>query len=706
MDQWTKRALTVALAVALLGPGLTMGDTHAGQDDPFMWLEEIESDAALDWAREQNERSEGRLQSHPLFDELQAKNLETLTSEDRIAFPSLMGGEIYNFWRDATHVRGIWRKTTREDYRNDDPDWDVLLDVDALAEAEDENWVWAGSSCLYPSYERCIIGLSRGGADAAVRREFDLETREFVDDGFQLPESKSYMSFRDRDSVFYGPAFESDQMTTSEYPRQVYIWRRGTERSEAELVFEGNTDDVLVSGLRFWDGDTPYDMVLRLPTFFTREYHLLMDGETQKIDLPGDANLAGIVDGQLLVELKSDWQRDNKVWPQGALIATSIDSMMAGDAEFEQLFQPNARQAVASVSATDNTVLVQLLDNVNGELLRFTHSDDGWESQPLSVPEMGTLTVVSVDDRSDRFYYRYTGFLTPSRLYEADAMNDSHEPIRSEPSWFDSEGMGVEQFEATSADGEKIPYFVVTPPGFEANGENPTLLSAYGGFEVARTPFYSSTVGNSWLTRGNVFVLANIRGGGEFGPRWHQAALKENRQRAFDDLIAVAEDLIARDITSPDHLGIQGGSNGGLLVGAVMVQRPDLFNAVVCQVPLLDMKRYHKLLAGASWMAEYGNPDVDEEWAYISEYSPYQNLSADADYPVAFVTTSTRDDRVHPAHARKMVARMLEQGHEVLYYENIEGGHGGAANLNQAAYLQALIYAYLHERLGSSEDQS
>ncbi|MEN1729413.1 MAG: prolyl oligopeptidase family serine peptidase, partial [Pseudomonadota bacterium] len=674
-------------------------------EDPFLWLEEVESEAALDWARGQNERSESYLTAHPLFEDIKARNLETFTSEDRIAYPSLMGGQIYNFWRDATHVRGIWRKTSTEDYRNEDPDWDVLLDVDALAESEGENWVWAGSSCVYPSYDRCLIGLSRGGADAAVRREFDMDSRQFVDGGFVLPESKSYLSFRDKDSVFYGPAFEAEQMTTSEYPRQVYIWERGSSRDEAQLVFEGETSDVLVTGLRFWDGDTPYDMILRLPTFFTREYHLLVDGETQKIDVPGDAQLSGVVDGQLLVELKSDWQRGETVWQQGALIATSIDAMMAGEAEFELLFQPNERQAVGSVASTDNAVLVQFLDNVNGEMLRFTHDEDGWTRQALSVPEMGTLSVVSADDRSDRFYYRYTGFLTPSRLYEADAMADTHEAIRSEPSWFDAEGMSVMQYEATSADGEQIPYFVVTPPGFEADGSNPTLLSAYGGFEVARTPFYSSSVGNSWLTRGGVFVLANIRGGGEFGPRWHQAALKENRQRAFDDLIAVAEDLIERDITSPDHLGIQGGSNGGLLVGAVMVQRPDLFNAVVCQVPLLDMKRYHKLLAGASWMAEYGNPDIEEEWAYISEYSPYQNLSADADYPVAFVTTSTRDDRVHPGHARKLVARMIEQGHEVLYYENIEGGHGGAANLNQAAYLQALIYAYLHERLGGEADQ-
>ncbi|AKS42452.1 prolyl oligopeptidase family serine peptidase [Wenzhouxiangella marina] len=695
------RRLIAALSGAILSAGSAMANDAASPEDPFLWLEEVESEQALDWARAQNERSEGRLQSHPLFEPLHQRYLEILNSEDRIAYPQLMGGEIYNFWRDADHVRGLWRTTSTEDYRNESPSWTALLDLDALAEAEGENWVWAGAACRYPDYDRCLIGLSRGGADANVRREFDLETRQFVDGGFELPESKSFISWRDRDSVFYAPAFTPEQMTSSQYPRQVYIWQRGTDRSEAELVFEGERSDVLVTALRFWDKDTPYDMILRLPSFFTREYHLYRDGETQRIAIPDDAELSGVLNGQLLVQLKSDWAREGTVLRQGALLAAPMESVLAGEPEFEVLFQPNARQAVAGVSTTENTVLVSILDNVNGQLVRFTRDESGWHQQRLDVPAMGTLSVVSADDRSDRFYFDHEGFLSPSTLFEADAMADTRQAIRNEPSWFDAEGMQVAQYEATSADGEKIPYFVVMPAGFEANGANPTLLGAYGGFEVPRTPFYSGLIGNGWLRQGGVYVLANIRGGGEFGPRWHQAALKENRQRAYDDLIAVAEDLIERDITSPEHLGIQGGSNGGLLVGAVMVQRPDLFNAVVCQVPLLDMKRYHLLLAGASWMAEYGNPEDPEEWAYISQYSPYQNVSAEADYPVAFFTTSTRDDRVHPGHARKMVARMLDQGHEVLYYENIEGGHGGAANLNQAAYLNALIHAYLHERLGA-----
>ncbi len=668
-------------------------------NDPFLWLEEIESEQALDWAREQNERSVEFLESHPLFAPIHERNLDILTADDRIAYPSLRGGQIYNFWRDAEHVRGIWRMTSRENFRDERPEWDTIIDVDALAEAEDENWVWGGASCRYPDYDRCIIGLSIGGADANVRREFNLETREFVEDGFVLPESKSYISWRDRDSVFFGPAFEDEQMTTSEYPRQVYIWRRGTDRSEAELVFEAERDDVLVWGSRFWDGDTPWDMIVRLPSFFTREYHVLRDGETIRVDVPDDANVAGIIGGQLLVELKSDWTVGETTYAQGALLAADMESVLAGEPAFEVLFQPNERQAVNGVSTTENTVIVSILDKVTGQFLRFTRTEDGWERHALDVPPMGSLAVVSTDDRSNAFYFNYTGFLTPSRLYEADAAADTRRQIRSEPARFDTDGMEVEQFFATSADGERIPYFVVKPEGFEANGANPTLLAAYGGFEVARTPFYSGIIGSSWLERGGVYVLANIRGGGEFGPRWHQAGLRENRQRVFDDLIAVAEDLIERDITSAEHLGMQGGSNGGLLTGAVMVQRPELFNAVIIQVPLLDMQRYHLLLAGASWMAEYGNPDDPDDWAFMSQYSPYQNLDENADYPKAFVTPSTRDDRVHPGHARKFVARMLEQDHDVLYYENIEGGHGGAANLKQSAYISALIYAYLHDRL-------
>jgi len=709
---------TLAITAALVATGTAMA-----QNDPYLWLEDVEGPNALAWARGQNEVSLAELESHPLFEPIHERALEILTSDDRIAYPSLMGGEVYNFWRDEEHVRGIWRKASLEAYRgdarddardddrdnnrdnnrDDNGDWDVILDVDALAEAEDRNWVWAGSDCRYPDYDRCLVGLSVGGADAAVRREFDLEARAFVEDGFELPESKSDLSWRDRDSVFYGPAFDEDEMTDSGYPRTVRLWRRGEPREDAELIFEGEKSDVASTGMRLWDGDDYYDLVVRVPDFFSRHYFRYVDGEVRRIQVPEDAELAGMLDGQLLVELKSDWEVGGETFSQGALVAGPMESFEAGTPALSVVFQPDDRASISGVTTTDNTVIVNVLDNVVSRLLRFTHGDDGWQGEPLDVPDLGAIDVVTADDKSERFFYDYTGFLTPSTLFEADALDDTHTEVRSEPAWFDAEGMEVAQYEAISADGERIPYFVVMPEGFEADGANPTLLGAYGGFEVSRTPFYSGVTGSAWLARGGVYVLANIRGGGEFGPKWHQAALKENRQRAFDDLIAVSEDLIERDITSPDHLGIQGGSNGGLLVGAVMVQRPDLYDAVVSQVPLLDMKRYHKLLAGASWMAEYGNPDDPEQWEYISKYSPYQNVSADAEYPRVFFTTSTRDDRVHPGHARKMVAKMLDQGHDVLYYENIEGGHGGAANLEQRAYLSALIFAYLHGQLAVSQ---
>jgi prolyl oligopeptidase len=688
---------------ALLLAGLIAPVVAMAHDDPWLWLENVEGENALAWARGQNERSLDAIQSHPLFEPIHERALDILTSDDRIAYPSLMGGEIYNFWRDDEHVRGIWRKTSLERYRGEEPDWDVILDVDALAEREDRNWVWAGSNCRYPEYDRCIVGLSVGGADAAVRREFDLETRAFVDGGFRLDESKSSITWRDRDSVFVGPAFSDEQVTDSGYPRTVRLWQRGTDLSEARTIFEGEKSDVGVFSTRIHDGDDHYDLITRAPTFFSYQYFLFEGGEARRLNVPEDAELAGVIDGQLLVDLKSDWTVDGTTFDQGALVAGPVDSFTSQAPTLEVLIQPGERQSINGVATTDGAVLVNLLDNVNGKLLSFSREDERWQQRELDVPQMGTISVVTTDDRSNRFFYNYTGFLTPSTLYEADAVTDSHREVRAEPAWFDAEGMEVAQYEAESADGTMIPYFVVKPSGYEANGANPTLLSAYGGFEVSRTPYYSGVTGSAWLERGGVFVLANIRGGGEFGPRWHQAALKENRQRAYDDLIAVSEDLIERDVTSAENLGIQGGSNGGLLVGAVMVQRPDLYNAVVCQVPLLDMKRFHKLLAGASWMGEYGNPDDPEQWAYISEYSPYQNVSAEAEYPKAFFTTSTRDDRVHPGHARKMVARMLDQGHDVLYYENIEGGHGGAANLKQRAFLSGLIYAYLHDRLASED---
>jgi len=682
-----------------------IADASLAQEDPYLWLEEVEGDRALDFAREHNDVTLARLEKHPLYDAIYARNVEILNSEERIAAPSQMGGFVYNFWRDAGHVRGVWRRVSVAGYRAATPDWETVIDLDALADEEGENWVWGGVSCRYPEYDRCLVSLSRGSADSPVVREFDLEERRFVENGYYLPEAKSDVAWRDRDSIFVGSDFGPGSLTESGYPRELRIWRRDSPLDSAETVFEGDRADVSVGGFRLFDGDAYYDIVTQATSFYTFNYFLLADGALARLDLPSDAELVGVIDGQALVELKTDWVRPSGTLPQGALVAADIDRLTGRDAEFVILFAPTATAYLAGTSRTRDAIVLNVPDNVVSRLVVLRRDGAGWRSADLEAPGPGSIDIVSTELESNRFYFGYTGFLTPPSLFEADAADGGVTGIKNQPAFFDADGMSVEQLVATSADGTRVPYFVVRPRGFEANGRNPTLLYGYGGFEISETPSYSATAGADWLEYGGVFVVANIRGGGEFGPAWHQAALKENRQRAYDDFIAVAEDLIARDITSPEFLGIRGGSNGGLLVGAVFVQRPDLFNAVVCQVPLLDMRRYHLLLAGASWMAEYGDPDDPDEWAYISQYSPYQNVSPDADYPEVFFFTSTRDDRVHPGHARKMVARMQAQGHDVLYYENIEGGHGGAANLNQSALNQALFYVYLHDRLNPAAGQ-
>jgi prolyl oligopeptidase len=526
-----------------------------------------------------------------------------------------------------------------------------------------------------------------------------LRERRSGADGFSVPDATSGVSWRDRDSVFLGTDFGAGSQTDSGYPRDVRIWQRGTPLAEAEKIFAGARADVSSRASRWIDHNGYREFIVQATSFYTFNYFLYGDGTTSPLELPEDADIVSLIDDQLLVMLKTDWERNGQQLPQGALIAAGVDAFVTGEGSVELLFEPTSRASLAGVSRTAGTVVLDILDNVVSRLELVERRDGGWRQRALDVPGPGAIGILSTELESDRFYFSYTGFLTPPSIYEADAARGTSTAIRTQPAFFDARGMNVEQLSTTSADGTTIPYFVVTPPGFEANGTNPTLLYGYGGFEVSMTPGYSATIGTAWLERGGVYVLANIRGGGEFGPAWHQSALKANRQRAYDDFIAVAEDLIARDITAPEHLGISGGSNGGLLVGAVFVQRPDLFNAVVCQVPLLDMQRYHRLLAGASWMAEYGDPDQPDEWAYISRYSPYQNVAAEADYPQVYFFTSTRDDRVHPGHARKMVARMLDQGHDVLYYENIEGGHGGAANQNQRALNDALAYTYLHARL-------
>jgi prolyl oligopeptidase len=683
------RRITIAFLITLCAVGLLA----AADEDPYLWLEEVEGAKALAWAEAKSAADTAVIEAVPEYGEIYDKLVEIYNSRDRIPTPGIRGAWIYNFWQDSDHVRGIWRRTFLEEFVKEEPAWETVLDLDALAAAEGENWVWQGADCLGPEYRHCMISLSRGGADAAVEREFDAAAKAFVDGGFFVPEAKSRVGWKDSDTLWVGTDFGEGSLTASGYPRFVKEWKRGTPLGAATTVYEGSVDDVAVGAYSIQTPEGRYDMVYRTPEFFRGTYFMVLGGRLVKLDIPEDAQPQGIFKDQLLISLRSDWTAGGTTYPQDALLAIDLDAFLEGDRSFEVLFEPSERVSLAEVSHTLNHLLIATLDNVRSRLYRLTPGESGWTREEIELPGLGSAGIGSTGDIDDNFFFTYTDFLTPSSLY---LVRQGEQPakVKSSPAWFDSEGMTVVQNEATSKDGTKIPYFVVMPKGFEANGANPTMLNAYGGFEIARVPRYSAGIGSAWVARGGVYVLANIRGGGEFGPKWHQAAVQEKHQTNFDDFIAVAEDLIARKITSPEHLGIIGGSQGGLLVGGAFVQRPDLFKAVVCEVPLLDMKRYNKLLAGASWMSEYGNPDTDD-WEYIKLWSPYQNLKPGVDYPEVFFWTNTRDDRVHPGHARKMVAKMTDMGNKVYYYENTEGGHAAGANLNQRAYTDALEFAYL-----------
>ena len=697
-------ALLVGLLTTLLlhgGMAMAQDANETPSDDPFLWLEDVTGETAIEWVKKQNEESTGQLTGGEEFKKLESRLLEILDSNERIPYVVKRGPWYYNFWQDAEHPRGLWRRCTPEEYRKENPEWDVVIDVDALAEKEGENWVWHGASVLRPDYRHTIVNLSRGGADADVKREFDIEKREFVDDGFQLPEAKSRISWKNKDTVLVGTDFGEGTLTSSGYPRIVKEWKRGTPLSEAKTVYEGEPTDVSVTGVYDKTPGFEREFVSRNITFWTSELFLVENGELTKIDKPDDAEV-NVHREWIYLQPRTAWEVGGKTYEAGSLLVGKFDDYMAGKRELQVLFEPGPRKSLAGYSPTKNYLIVNELDNVRNKIYLWTPSLDGpWKSEPLAgMPEFGTVSASAVDDEeSDEFFLTVTDYVTPTTLFIGTAGEKELTKLKALPQYFNAEGLVVEQHEATSKDGTKIPYFQVSRKELKLDGENPTLLYGYGGFEVPLVPNYSATTGTAWLTKGGVFVVANIRGGGEFGPMWHQAALKENRHKAFEDFIAVGEDLVKRKVTSPKRLGVMGGSNGGLLTGNMLVLRPDLFGAVVSQVPLLDMKRFHLLLAGASWMGEYGNPEEPAEWQFLQTFSPYHLVKEDVDYPPVLFTTSTRDDRVHPGHARKMVAKMKEQGHDVLYYENIEGGHGGAANNKQRAFMTALTYSFLQKQL-------
>lgn len=689
--------LTLSL-VALAGPAPLTGQT--GDDDPYLWLEDVEGEEALGWAVERSEATLAEFSSLPLFDQILSETLGILGSPDRIAYPSMRGDLLYNFWRDNDHPRGVYRRTTWDDYLGGDPEWETVLDLDALTAAEGVTWAFGGMDCLGPEYRHCLVSLSRGGADATEIREFDMESLSFVDGGFFVPEAKSNASFLDPNTVLVSTDFGEGTMTTSGYPRQARIWKRGEPLSGAKLLFEADPSDVAVFSGTFEIDGVDEGVVIHLTTIFEHEMQLLLDGKLVELDTPADAQT--FVSGkQLVVRTVSPWTVGGVTYAPATVIAMDVDEFLAGERNFRVVAESTPTRIVQGAAPTRDYLVVSILDDVQGELWRYSFMDGNWTGEKLPVPGMGSVRVSSVETDSNRFFFTYSSFTQPASLYLADE-DGSIRDVRRSPAMFDASHLVVEQQWATSPDGTRVPFFIMHPEGMAHDGGNPTLLTAYGGFQVSRTASYNPLMGNAWASRGGVYVLANIRGGGEFGPQWWQAALKEHRQRAYDDFLAVAEWLVEHGVTSPRHLGIMGGSNGGLLVGVAMTQRPDLFGAVVAQVPLLDMKRYHKLLAGASWMAEYGDPDDPEQWAYIARYSPYQNVREGVEYPRALFTTTTRDDRVHPGHARKMAAKMTDMGHPVYYFENTEGGHGSGVTPEQQARMWALTYSYLWTLLGDA----
>ena len=668
--------------------------------DPHLWLEEVTGEKPLAWVKARNAESVAALTESELFKDLNQRLLKILDSDARIPFVSKAGDYYYNFWRDAKNKRGLWRRTTLEEYRKPKPEWETVLDLDALAAEENENWVWKGSSFLKPSYDRALVSLSRGGADATVSREFDVTSKSFVKDGFILPEAKSRIGWRDVDSLFVATDFGPGSLTRSGYPRVVREWRRGTPLDQAAPVFEGHSDDVSVGATHSQTPGYERDWVTRSITFWTTELFLRRDGKLLKIEKPDDAE--AFADRDLLfIELRTSWKISEKTYPAGALLAADFEGFLKGERRFDVLFEPTPRKSLAGASPTRNHLLLNELDNVRNRLFVLTRVEGAWQRDELpGAPQFSSVNASPIDpDESDDYFMTVTDYLTPTSLYLGTLGKGPAEKLKEGPEFFKSEGLVVTQHEAVSKDGTSIPYFQVARSDLAVDSPSPTLLYGYGGFEISMTPGYQPGTGAAWMEAGGVYVVANIRGGGEFGPGWHQAALKQNRHKAYDDFIAVAEDLIRRKVTSPEHLGIMGGSNGGLLMGNMLTRRPDLFRAIVCQVPLLDMRRYNKLLAGASWMGEFGNPDIPQEWEFIRTFSPYHNVKKEAKYPRTLFTTSTRDDRVHPGHARKMVAKMKDQGHDILYYENIEGGHGGAADNKQAAFMSALAFTFLWQQL-------
>ena len=670
------------------------------QEDPYLWLEDVTGKKQLEWVDAQNALTKPILEATPDFKQMQARLLAISTSRERIPGVVKRGDFLYNHWQDATTPRGLLRRTTLDEYRKKAPKWEPVLDFTRLSADEKVDWAYRAAECLYPEYRRCLISLSRGGADAVEVREFDMVTKQFVKEGFRLAEAKQRVAWADADTLYVARDFGPGSMTRSGYPRIVKAWKRDTPIAEAKTLFEGQADDTInVTGFVVNEPGRSYHQIRRDTGVRIGESFILHGGKWVMVDAPKDADVSIFI-GMLMLRLRSDWKPAATVFKSGSLIAGDLDKFLAGGRDFELLFEPGPRTSLKDYTVTRNLVLLDILDNVKARMTELRREGGQWKRRDVDVPRMASIRLSAFDrNSSDDYWLTVTSFIEPTTLYLGRAGTDAREKLKGLPAFFDAQGLTVAQHEATSKDGTRIPYFIVMRENLKLDGRNPTILFGYGGFEISLVPGYDAARGAGWLERGGVWVLANLRGGGEFGPAWRQVAQREGRQKAHDDFIAVAEDLVKRRITSPAHLGISGGSQGGLLVGAAFTQRPDLFGAAVSAIPLLDMRRYHQLLAGASWMGEYGDPDKPGDWDFIGKYSPYQNVFKDKKYPKVFIWTTTRDDRVHPGHARKMFAKMKDQGHDVLYFENTEGGHGAGTTPEQQSYVNALTYAFFRKAL-------
>lgn len=694
--------LAVALA-ALLGAGAVMGEAEAKRSkapkDPFVWLEEVEGERALEWVRAHNEPTLAALQSDSRFAKLEAEALAIVQDKRRLALGEVAHGFLWNFWQDQTNVRGLWRRSPIAAYAAGKPEWETILDIDALAKAEGKNWVFKGYTCLEPERRLCMIALSDGGKDAVVWREFDMLRKSFYEPGFKLAEGKSGVVWKDINTLMVTTDLGPGSLTESGYPYILKAWSRGQFLADAPEVLRGQPTDVSLRAFKL-RSETGEERLFAVEgnTFFTSTYWLLDGDAPAKLTLPEKASVQELHKDELIFTIEQEWAIGGRTYPQGALLSMPLKEATSAAPTIRLLYGPGPRESLEGVTATRDAVLVAAYRDVKGQLLRFSFDGRAWFESQVPMPNNGSIGLAGADPTESLALITYQGFDKPSTLFALDGRLPPR-PVQALPEQFDATGVEVSQFEATSRDGTKVPYFIVRPKGAALDGSTPTLLYGYGGFQISQTPSYSSIFGKLWLERGGAYVIANIRGGGEFGPAWHQAGLKTKRQVVYDDFIAVAEDLIARKLTSPRRLGIMGGSNGGLLMGAMLTQRPELFHAAVVQVPLLDMLRYHLLLAGASWIDEYGDPRVPEERAWLEQLSPYNNLVKRADFPVPFIVTSTKDDRVHPAHARKYAAKMEKLGLPFFYYENTDGGHAAAANPKEVATRRALEFTYLSQRL-------